>query len=109
MVYGVFTEDRNVWIDLLVSNSSNEILLIEIKTFGSSSFIEDLANAIGKYMLYSAILEYVGLDYKLYLVLPIQAYDILQKEDIGEIVLGQLKMSLVVYDPKLEVITQWIK
>lgn len=53
--YALFIENCVLWIDLLVSYINQKALLFEVKSFTSASPVEDLANAIGKYFMYSAI------------------------------------------------------
>ena len=74
--YLLVVEYRTLWIDLLVSRSDDErAILVEVKSFLSSSQIEDMANAIGKYVMYSAILEENEIDMPLNLAVPRHAYE----------------------------------
>ena len=107
--YVLIVENRVLWIDLLISDSDKqETLLVEVKSFTSASQVEDLANAIGKYFLYSAILEDNDAKIPLYLAIPETAYHGIFNEALGQIVMDKLNLSIIVYNPELEVILQWI-
>jgi XisH protein len=69
-------ENRQLWVDLRVSNAEMQrTILVEVKNFISASQVEDLANAVGKYVMYRAIIEDNELDEELYLAIPQSAYD----------------------------------
>lgn len=107
--YVLIVEKRVLWIDLLISNMKNQqALLIEVKSFTSASQVEDLANAIGKYFLYSAILNNDNVDLELFIAIPEKAYEGIFSERLGEIVLEKLNLPIAVYNPETEVITRWI-
>lgn len=85
------------------------MLLVEVKElFHVSSEIEDLASAIGKFMLYRLILEATQDTRKLYLAISTQAYDGILSEWLGVLALKQLQIPLIVCDVETEEVTQWI-
>lgn len=99
-----------MWIDLRASKESeNRVILIEIKGFENTpSPIEYLAAAVGKYILYQTVLDYLSIDIPLYLAVPIAAYKGILHETIGQEVTQRVKARFMIFDPQLEEIVEWI-
>lgn len=78
-------EERRLWIDIRAAKESeNAIILVEVKGFERApSPVEYLANATGKYALYQAVLDYLGIDIPLYMAVPEAAYHGILSEEIG--------------------------
>lgn len=103
-------ENRQLWVDLRVSNAINQrAVLVEVKSFISDSQVEDLANAVGKYVMYRAIIEDSELDMELYLAIPNSAYVGIFGERIGQLLFQKLKLKLVVFDINSESILRWLE
>jgi XisH protein len=102
-------ENRQLWVDLRVSNAEiQRTILVEVKSFISASQVEDLANAVGKYVMYRAIIEDNELDEELYLAIPQSAYDGIFSEHLGQLLLRKLSIKLVVFDVNSERLIQWL-
>lgn len=102
-------ENRQLWVDLRVSNSGNQrTILVEVKSFISSSQVDDLANAVGKYVVYHAIIEDNELDEALYLAVPQVAYEGVFSERLGQLLLRKLNLKLVVFDVDSKRIIRWL-
>ena len=102
-------ENRQLWVDLQVSNAGNQrTILVEVKSFISGSQVEDLANAIGKYVMYRVIMEDNELDEELYLAVPDSAYEGIFAERLGLLLLEKLNLKLVVFNVDDERILQWV-
>lgn len=107
--YALFVGNRILWIDIYATNEQQErAILIEVKSFMSASQVEDLANAVGKYFIYRAILETYNRITKLYLSVPQDVFDAIFNEQLGLIVQEKLDISFALFDKELEIITQWI-
>lgn len=101
--------ERFVWVDLRATNAEQDlIILIEIKGFEVPSQIDALASAMGKYVLYRAILEYTDDPTPLYLAVPVAVYEGILSEAAGEYVLRREEVKLIVFDPDRKEIVQWI-
>jgi hypothetical protein len=102
---------RIVWVDIRAAQeSTNRIILVEVKSFYNIlSPIEAIANAIGKYVLYRAILEAKGMQEDLFLAVPRSAYDGIFGEEVGEALIRQVKIKFLVFDAEKEQIAQWIE
>ncbi len=84
-------------------------ILVEIKGFeNTSSPVEYLANATGKYALYRAVLDYLKIPLPLYMAVPDAAYHGILSEEIGKQTLQRSGVRLIVFDPEREEIVQWI-
>lgn len=104
---------KDIFIDLaaeklLIAEKQNQKIALEIKSFISSSEVEDLKNALGQYILYDKILKYQLSELILYLAIRQAVFDRLFTEEIGQILLQDKTIKLIVFDPEKEVITQWI-
>lgn len=104
-------EDRHVQMDLKISDPrfpERAPAYVEIKSFLSRSAIDDLAVAIGKYMMYRVILDELELNAAtLYLAVPVEAYHGVLKERIGMLVRQRIGLVLLVVDVVQEEIREW--
>jgi hypothetical protein len=98
---------RILWIDLRAIKD-NISILFEIKSFLSPSPVEDLAQAVGKYALYGAILKAKKSDEALYLAVPNTAYIGILNERLGQLVIKTLQIKYLVFDVEQEIIIEWI-
>ena len=94
---------------LIAAERGLDKIAVEIKTFGSLSFITALYEAVGKYVIYRNVLKKIEPERKLFLAIPDSVYvryfdevailDIMQEE----------KFKIVVYNQFTQVISQWIE
>jgi XisH protein len=83
-------------------------IAIEVKELRGRSILAELEQAIGQYVLYQLLLAQVDPDRTIYLAITTQTYDDLFQEPIGELVLRDLPLRLVVVDIELQEVSQWI-
>jgi XisH protein len=84
-------------------------IAVEIKSFLSPSPMNDLERAIGQFLLYWDILSEQEPDRILHLAIPIAAYRGIFSEEVGQLVLKKRsEFNLLVFNPTLQEITQWI-
>jgi hypothetical protein len=89
---------RKLWIDLRVQNSMGEKALVEVKSFlNVPSPVEYLSAALGKYILYRAILDSFISDEPLFMAVPRTAYDGILNEPVGQIAIDKGQLKLVVF------------
>ena len=86
----------------------NQQIAVEIKDFRSKSVVADLEQAIGQYVLYRLLLNKVDPERELYLAITDIVYDEIFSEPIGELVIHDLPLRLVVIDPKQPEVREWI-
>ena len=83
-------------------------IAIEIKEFRGQSAIASLEQAIGQYVLYQLLLKQVDPQRKLYLAVGEQDYAQILSEPIGELVINELPLNVLVINLSKEEIQQWI-
>ena len=93
---------------LLAAEKTGQKVVIEIKVFNSISLITELEKAVGQYGIYRTFLKRINPDRTLYLAIAEDVYqDFFQRPAIQEIITDQ-QINLIVFDPNLEEIIQWI-
>jgi hypothetical protein len=107
-----FTIDqRTVFIDIEAARDEQRLLIfVEVKGFQGDSQVNDLANALGQYLLYAHMLEreFGTSTPSLYLAVPQAAYDGILNEEIGLEIRERYKLRLIVVNVEREEISQWI-
>ena len=93
---------------MLIAEKENQKIAIEIKSFVGTSEVEDLKNALGQYVLYEKIIKRQLLDRTLYLAIREATYNNLFRQEIGQILLEEKTLKLIIFNPEKDVITQWI-
>lgn len=93
---------------LLAAEKGDEKIAVEVKSFVSPSEVDDLEEALGQYILYHDILARREPERILYLAIRETVYLDVFREPIGEILLENQRIRLVVFEPEQEVITRWI-
>ncbi|MCI0691505.1 XisH family protein [candidate division KSB1 bacterium] len=83
-------------------------IAVEIKEFRGSSAIVDLEHAIGQYVLYRLLLNKTDPDRTLYLAVIDEIYADIFSEPIGEVVIKELPLQLIVIDSKRTEVQKWI-
>ena len=83
-------------------------IAVEIKEFRGNSAIADLEQAIGQYVLYRLLLEQVDSERELYLAVADTTFDGIFSEPIGELVMRELPMKLLIVDVEAVEVKQWI-
>ncbi len=93
---------------LLAAEKADHKIAVEIKSFVSPSEIEDLKNAVGQFILYNDILAQTEPGRVFYLAIREAVYVALFEEPIGEVLLKNKRVRLIVFDPQAETIVKWI-
>jgi hypothetical protein len=93
---------------LVAAEKEGRKIAIEIKSFVSQSEVEDLENAVGQFVLYHDILNRTEPDRVLYLAVREAIFTSVFEEPIGQVLLENQRVKLVVFDPQAEVIVKWI-
>jgi hypothetical protein len=105
---------KNLWVDLgaeqlLAAEQAHRKIAVEVKSFLRDSRVADLQQALGQYTLYNDILQQVEPERELYLALPDYAFsDLFSGDGFGQILLTNRRLKLLVFDPKIAEILQWI-
>lgn len=98
-----------LYIDLAAEKTINrQKIAVEIKVFGSDSFVNDLEKAIGQYELYKFVLKKANFTHKLYLAIAEDVYEkMLEKPAVLEF-FAETEVHLLVFSSKQKEILQWI-
>ena len=104
---------KDLFVDLgadrfLAAEKQGEKIAVEIKSFVGASEVEDLRDAVGQYVLYQSALAKIEPDRILYLAIRQRVFVEVFEEEIGKMLLEQGILKLIVFDPKVEAIVQWI-
>ncbi len=106
--FTVAVPGRFLYIDLRAEKASERLsILIEIKGFESTTKVEALALAVGKYTLYQTALEIADIADPLYLAIPKAAYNGIISEPLGKQYIKHHNVQLLVFDPESEEIIEW--
>jgi len=107
--------ERDLFIDLageklIGAQKDKRKIAVEIKSFAGESLVNDLKEAIGQYQIYQSVLRRSHeSDRTLYLAITEETYSGIFSEPLGNIILFDYKINLIVFDKTKEVIMQWIK
>ena len=83
-------------------------ILVEVKSFLGRSFVNDLEQAVGQYIVYRDILVEKELDFQLYLAITKGTYQNYFQRQLTQMIINRNQVNLLVVDSKSEVIEQWI-
>jgi XisH protein len=93
---------------LLAAERDGEKIAVEVKSFLKSSTVTDFYGAVGQYLCYKLALRQVEPNRMLFLAVPLKVYRSFFQTQFAKLAVVEFQMSLVVYDPSNEVITQWL-
>lgn len=107
------SEAIKLQIDLAAENAiaaekDSEKIAVEIKSFISDSDVSTFHTALGQYLNYCQALEDREPERIVYLAVPIDTYQDFFQISFVRRTLKRYQVKLIVYDPKLEEIKQWI-
>lgn len=103
---------RSVFVDLgaerlIAAERDTEKIAVEIKSFLSTSPINDLENAWGQFFFYARVLQRQDPDRELYLAVTETAFQAIFSEEAGQLLLREPGFQLIVFNPNTEEILQW--
>lgn len=93
---------------LIAAEKDNQKIAVEIKSFIGASQVNDLEKALGQYILYNDILVATESPKVLYLAVTNKAFKEIFTEPIGNILLQNSRVRLIVFDSVQEEILQWL-
>ena len=106
--------DRDLFVDLAAerpvigAEKGSEKIAVEIQSFRNPSDVRNLQEALGQYLLYRVILARQQPDRPLFLGVSREVYDGILSEPLGKMVLTDLNIRVLVYDPSVSRVIQWI-
>lgn len=106
--------DRDLFVDLAAeritigAEKDGEKIAVEIQSFLNPSDVRNLQEALGQYMLYRVVLARQQPTRPLFLAVTQEVYDRILSEQLGQIVLTDLNLRVLTFDPTLCEVVQWI-
>ncbi|MEC4982817.1 MAG: XisH family protein [Oscillatoria sp. PMC 1068.18] len=103
---------KDMYVDLgaeqlIAAERAEHKIAVEIKSFTGLSQMNDLEKAIGQYIIYYDVLTQVEPDRKLYLAVSQEVATELFEEPIGELLLRNNRVRLLIFEPEAEAIVKW--
>lgn len=83
-------------------------IAVEIKELRGQSVIVELEQAIGQYVLYRLLLNRIEPERSVFLAIPDKVYRELFTEPVGELVISDLPLQLLVIDVEQVEVKKWI-
>ena len=93
---------------LIAAERNGTKIAVEIKSFAGDSAISEFHTALGQCLDYQIMLEITEPGRELYLAIPVDAYETFFQTRFARIVLDRYPLKLMVYEPTLEEILEWI-
>lgn len=103
---------KDMYVDLgaeqlVAAARAEQKIAVEIKSFTGLSEMIELEKAIGQYIIYRDVLAQVEPDRELYLAVSQEVASGLFAEPIGELVLNNNRVRLLVFESETEAIVKW--
>jgi XisH protein len=93
---------------VLAAERGEQKIAVEVKSFVSDSEMQDLREAIGQFIIYRSVLQRTYPEYTLYLAIRNITYESIFEEPIGQLMIEDEHLKLIVFDSNEEVIVKWI-
>jgi len=103
---------KDMYVDLgakrlILAERLEEKIAVEVNSFLGESEMQACRNAVGQFAIYRAVLRRTYSDYTLYLAVRDVVYTSFFEEPIGQILIEDERLNLIVFDAEQEVILQW--
>jgi hypothetical protein len=104
---------RDIYVDCgaehpITAEKEGRKIAVEVKSFVGPSIVHDLEQALGQYGLYRMVLAQDEPQRQLFLAIPEGTYEGIFREPLGQLVLAEGHMYMLVFNPSQEVIVRWI-
>lgn len=93
---------------LISAEKELQKIVVEVKSFVGQSDVKDLQQGLGQYVLYNQILNEMEIKRVLYLAVSQPTFNSVFSIELGQILLKNQIVRLIVFDDESEVIVQWI-
>ncbi|MEG4331419.1 MULTISPECIES: element excision factor XisH family protein [unclassified Microcoleus] len=93
---------------LINAEKGTQKIVVEVKSFVGRSDVKDLEQALGQYVLYRQVLNEMRIDRSLYLAISQPIFNSVFTIELGQVLLKNQIIKLIVFDDKSEAIVQWI-
>ena len=93
---------------VIAAEKDNRTIAVEVKSFISSSKVNEFHKAIGQFNDYFVALEEIDEKRVLFLAVPLDAYSTFFQKSIIQKALKRADVKIVVYNPEIRKIIKWI-
>jgi hypothetical protein len=93
---------------LISAERGTQKIAVEIKSFLSPSDVYDLEQMLGQYILYRRLIARREPDRVLYVAITQATFEAVFKTELGEVILVDEMVHLLVFDEKRREIMQWL-
>ncbi|NEP62062.1 MAG: fatty-acid synthase [Symploca sp. SIO2G7] len=93
---------------LISADRGLQKIVVEVKSFVGPSDVKDLEQALGQYILYRQVLDEMGVKRTLYLAVPQATFNSVFKIELGQVLLKNQVVKLIVFNDTNEAIVKWI-
>ncbi len=102
----------SLYVDLgaervIAAERSNEKIAVEVKSFLSGSAVSEFHTALGQYLNYRLLMQEQYSEHKLYLAIPLSAYDSFFQLPFVQATIKQHQLKLAIYTPENREIVKW--
>ncbi|NMF57992.1 element excision factor XisH family protein [Pseudanabaena yagii] len=103
---------KDMYVDLgakrlIIAERSEQKIAVEVKSFLGVSEMQAFRDAVGQFAIYRAVLRRTYPDFILYLAIRDVVYSSFFEEPIGQILIEDENLKLIVFDAEKEEILQW--
>lgn len=104
--------ERKVSVDLgaeklIIADKGVQKIAVEVKSFISSSRINDLHQATGQFLFYKKALKKAEPNRKLYLAMPIDAYEDLENDTFVREFIEEYAIQLLIFNVETKTLVEW--
>lgn len=104
---------RDLFVDLgaerlLAAERQGESVAVEIKSFVGASDVAELELAVGQFVVYRTVLSELDPERVLFLAVPERVWATVFAEPLGQLLRQHNDLHLLVFDPVLEEVRQWM-
>lgn len=93
---------------LISAEKGIQKIVVEVKSFVGRSDVRDLEQALGQYVLYRQIISEMKIERSLYLAVSQPTFNSVFTIELGQILLKNQVVKLIVFDDESEAIVKWI-
>lgn len=93
---------------LISAEKETQKIVVEVKSFVGQSDVKDLEQELGQYILYRQGSDNMRIERDLYLAVPRPTFNSVFSIEIGQVLLKNQIIKLMVFDDENEDIVQWI-
>jgi XisH protein len=103
---------KDMYVDLgakrlILAEREVQKIAVEVKSFISDSEMQAFRDAIGQFAIYRSVLRRTYPEYALFMAVRDVTYHALFEEPIGQLMIEDENLKLIVFDAEKEEILQW--